>query len=238
MWHVLLIGALMSTLCWFGPSVLDWAATSDGLSASHGAASTHGTAAAPSETEAGAGKDCGETTDVPVEVETAEPPVTAEPTDEATAPGDEPDAAETAKSTAETTTCAAKKKGDVDTSAKAGSARKYSLQPNPLAGCTLCHVDVEDEFVGSKHFDEKVGCKTCHGPSEGHLADENNEIKPDEVFARKDVERLCSQCHECWRDIPDGWAKQPRDKRQVCTECHGWHELTVKRPKESSQSGN
>jgi hypothetical protein len=107
---------------------------------------------------------------------------------------------------------------------------------NPLAGCTLCHVDVEDEYVESVHFDEQVACTDCHGPSKEHLADENNEVKPEELFARKDTDRLCSECHECSRTIPTGWSDLPREKRQVCTECHGAHEFServVKKPTKS-----
>jgi hypothetical protein len=106
-------------------------------------------------------------------------------------------------------------------------AGQYPLQDNPLAGCSLCHVDVEDEYVGSKHFKKKVGCKTCHGPSEGHLADENNEVKPDEAFAREDVDRLCSDCHECGRPEKSKPASGADGRPKVCTDCHGQHDLTL-----------
>jgi hypothetical protein len=102
-------------------------------------------------------------------------------------------------------------------------ADRYPLQENPLAGCSLCHVDVEDEFVGSSHFAEKVGCTTCHGPSEGHLADENNEVKPDQVFARKDVDRLCGACHECGRP------EKAAARAPLCTDCHGHHDQKLRR---------
>ena len=103
---------------------------------------------------------------------------------------------------------------------KAGAADE-----NPLAGCTMCHIDVEDEFVGGLHYNEKVGCKKCHGPSEGHVADENNEVKPDELFARKHVDRLCGTCHECPR--PKEPKPAPAEPRKVCTECHAAHEFPV-----------
>jgi len=101
---------------------------------------------------------------------------------------------------------------------------------NPLAGCTICHVDVGDEFAGSKHAEEEITCTDCHGPSEGHAADENNRVKPDVVFVRGDVDRLCGDCHDCSRPgptkppdpVPDGW--------KMCTECHGSHELLEHRP--------
>jgi len=111
--------------------------------------------------------------------------------------------------------------------AKPDASAEYPLQANPLAGCSLCHVDIEDEFVGSLHFEEKVGCITCHGPSEGHLADENNEVKPDEAFARPDVHRLCERCHECSRPKPQKPELTQDCQRKVCTDCHGAHDVVL-----------
>ncbi len=109
----------------------------------------------------------------------------------------------------------------------AGAGAEYPLQENPLAGCTLCHVDVEDQFIGTLHFEEKVGCSTCHGPSEGHLADENNEVKPDEVFARADVDRLCGRCHECPRPVSKEPELTAQRQAKVCVDCHGPHDLVL-----------
>jgi hypothetical protein len=98
-----------------------------------------------------------------------------------------------------------------------------TMAKNPLAGCKQCHVDVDHESIGSVHYDEKVGCTDCHGASEGHIADENNDVKPDEVFARENVDRLCSACHECFREEPAVAAPEAK----VCTDCHGWHRVFV-----------
>ncbi len=122
-------------------------------------------------------------------------------------------------------------KGPAESSKSAEKTKK-----NPLAGCTLCHVDVEDEYVESDHFHEKVACTECHGPSKGHLADENNDVKPDEMFARKDTDRLCSECHDCSRTIPPGWTDLPLDKRQVCSECHVAHEFPERVVKKQTKS--
>ena len=97
---------------------------------------------------------------------------------------------------------------------------------NPLGGCDMCHVDVEDELTGNAHHAEGVGCVECHGPSEGHVADENNEVLPDRVFARKDVDSFCEKCHECSRPTAAEPATTPED-RKVCTECHGAHDLVL-----------
>lgn len=101
-------------------------------------------------------------------------------------------------------------------------AAVQSDAPNPLGGCVICHIDAEDELKGSAHYAEDVGCIACHGPSEGHAADENNEVKPDELFATEDVERLCGECHKCSRLM----AGAP-PQRKVCTECHHPHGLVV-----------
>lgn len=111
--------------------------------------------------------------------------------------------------------------------ADAVSRGEYPLQMNPLAGCSLCHVDVEDEFVGTVHFEEKIGCKTCHGPSEGHLADENNEVKPDQLFVGESVNRVCSRCHECGRSSASETFAGEQEETRVCTDCHGHHDLAL-----------
>ncbi len=121
-------------------------------------------------------------------------------------------------------TPATAKEGETQAGAK---FPEYPLQDNPLAGCPLCHVDVEDELVGTLHFEEKVGCITCHGPSEGHLADENNEVKPDEMFARADVDRLCERCHECFRPKPEKPELTEEGQRKVCIDCHGPHDCAL-----------
>ena len=124
-------------------------------------------------------------------------------------------------------TLAAAKEGETQ---PAGELGEYPLQENPLSGCSLCHVDIEDEFVGTLHFEEKVGCITCHGPSEGHLADENNEVKPDEMFAQADVDRLCERCHECFRPKPEKPELTAEGQRKVCIDCHGPHDCVLASP--------
>ena len=72
-------------------------------------------------------------------------------------PPEEPQAVQMAVSTAGITPSVPKEEGDAVTTSENRPLGKYPLQPNPLAGCSLCHVDVEDEFVGTKHFDEFPG---------------------------------------------------------------------------------
>lgn len=96
---------------------------------------------------------------------------------------------------------------------------------NPLGGCLQCHVDMEAEHLASKHHSvSNMGCIECHGPSEGHLADENNEVKPDQIFAREDVDRLCGTCHKCTRKDR---TKTPAEEPAVCTDCHAAHRFAM-----------
>ena len=104
-----------------------------------------------------------------------------------------------------------------------GLGEMESIEANPLGGCVACHVDVEDELNKSIHLVEEVGCVECHGPSDGHVRDENNEVPPDEVFARKDVDRLCGECHKCSRPK----VEPPPPDHKVCTDCHQPHSLAL-----------
>ena len=105
---------------------------------------------------------------------------------------------------------------------------KLSEEPNPLAGCLQCHVDIEKSHLDSKHYKvAKMDCVDCHGRSEPHVANENNDTKPDEIFARKEVNQLCGECHECSRDIPAGVTSIPREQRRVCTDCHSAHNFLI-----------
>ncbi len=92
-------------------------------------------------------------------------------------------------------------------------------------GCAGCHVDVSDQWVGSGHDLADIGCIECHGPSEGHVQDENNEVLPDEVFARADMDRLCAACHRCQHaaSAPDRPDLSIRRAVPICTDCHPAH---------------
>jgi len=105
-----------------------------------------------------------------------------------------------------------------------GSTDDEPPAQNPLGGCGICHIDVEDEVVPTLHYKEKVGCVKCHGRSIAHAADENNEVAPDRLFTRENVDRFCETCHD-----PCDRAKQARRSkvRPVCIDCHGAHDLAL-----------
>jgi len=98
-------------------------------------------------------------------------------------------------------------------------AEAESVAANPFGGCDMCHIDVADEVVGTRHQAKGVGCVKCHGRSLAHVRDENNEVKPDRVFPRNRIDAFCSTCHKCSRPA----AAKPG--RKVCTDCHGTHKI-------------
>jgi hypothetical protein len=97
------------------------------------------------------------------------------------------------------------------------------------SSCAVCHVDAADQWNGTVHERSAVGCVECHGPSHGHVEDENNEVSPDEVFVRADVDRLCAECHRCGRApvTPAQAALLPAVTPAVCTDCHIAHQFFV-----------
>jgi len=131
---------------------------------------------------------------------------------------DEPRSSDGASEKAETSDSPADKPADPEPPAENPPAE------NPLGGCGMCHIDVEDEVVPTLHYKEKVACVQCHGRSIAHAADENNEVPPDQLFTRENVDRFCETCHDpCDRAKP---AERPK-VRPVCTDCHGSHDLAL-----------
>ncbi len=99
-----------------------------------------------------------------------------------------------------------------------------------MAGaCITCHVDQVDEYVGSLHQTEKVTCADCHGSSEPHIEDENNDVKPDVLFFRANTDRRCGECHEDDCTRPPEY-KPPivmKSQPTICTDCHGRHDVKL-----------
>lgn len=105
---------------------------------------------------------------------------------------------------------------------------------NPFGGCDMCHLDVADELEDTRHEAKGIGCVQCHGQSIGHIRDENNEVKPDRVFTRKDVDAFCGSCHKCSKPPASKPQSKLKQGQQVCSDCHGTHKIT--RTGNSSQS--
>ncbi len=100
------------------------------------------------------------------------------------------------------------------------------------ATCYVCHMTFVYEKISSTHFEAKVTCVDCHGLSAKHANDENiGATKPDIVYARKGVDKMCEKCHEdhdvAPRKVVERFLKRklPTKKVPVCTDCHGTHRI-------------
>jgi hypothetical protein len=108
---------------------------------------------------------------------------------------------------------------------------------------------MKTEELTTDHLDVGVTCDACHGASVEHMHDEMLMTKPDLLFGRSEVEKMCSTCHkpggerevfgrqdhkdpaaveaffQKWtgRICPNGRAVT---KDSVCTDCHGTHNIT------------
>jgi hypothetical protein len=129
------------------------------------------------------------------------------------------------------------------TNAPAGSGADNSR-------CQVCHLNFMQEALTVVHARTNIGCATCHGPSDAHIADESwasggNGTPPD-IFYRKSLSRFaCLGCHN-WvklvesdkkktelKDKPDHLAVLDgtnREKR-FCTDCHGQHRMVNRKCK-------
>jgi hypothetical protein len=116
--------------------------------------------------------------------------------------------------------------------------------------CQVCHLNFMQEPLTVVHARTNIGCATCHGPSDAHIADESwasggNGTAPDIIY-RKSLSRFaCLGCHN-WvklvesdktktelKDKPDHQAVLDgtnREKR-CCTDCHGQHRMVVRKCK-------
>jgi formylglycine-generating enzyme required for sulfatase activity len=91
--------------------------------------------------------------------------------------------------------------------------------------CARCHVVSVLEWGISKHVAAGTNCQKCHGPSQGHVANERNEIKPDHRPRDAQIARTCQRCHDagCPKSL----------QTATCQKCHHVHALLdpAKQPK-------
>ena len=62
--------------------------------------------------------------------------------------------------------------------------------------CARCHVISVAEWGYSQHRKTGTDCIACHGASQGHVIDERNNVKPDEIPHAAAVAGLYLGCHE------------------------------------------
>ncbi len=84
--------------------------------------------------------------------------------------------------------------------------------------CVRCHIVSVLEWGISGHRQAATTCQSCHGRSEGHVANERNEIKPQRLPRGADIAgQLCLTCHQ---------SGCPESKQlQTCQQCHHVHAL-------------
>ncbi len=90
-------------------------------------------------------------------------------------------------------------------------------QFNQAGVCARCHVISVVEWGMSGHRKAGTDCAGCHGASQGHVADERNNIKPDRIATGDAVAGLCASCHS------GGCPKTGRTAS--CQSCHHAHAL-------------
>jgi len=116
--------------------------------------------------------------------------------------------------------------------------------------CYVCHPDLKTEELTTSHLDMDVTCDECHGLSTEHMHDEMLMTKPDLLFGRSEVNKMCSNpsCHKpggersvyglqdhnsvAIEDFFKKWRGRIRPNGRdvthdsVCTDCHGTHNIT------------
>jgi len=122
-------------------------------------------------------------------------------------------------------------------------------KPTENSKCYVCHPGMKTEELTANHLAVGITCDICHGPSVEHMHDEMLMTKPDLLFGRSEVGKMCSHCHKPGqgRDVfarqdhkdPnavqaffDKWTGRMRPNGRavandsVCTDCHGTHNIT------------
>ncbi len=103
------------------------------------------------------------------------------------------------------------------------------------SACMVCHIDFADEELTVQHRKARVTCAACHGPCLEHMDDEMAATRPDRLFGRAEVNKMCGECHgeHKNKDAVDAFLKEWYGRRRpngqlitkdaVCTDCHGRH---------------
>ena len=104
--------------------------------------------------------------------------------------------------------------------------------------CFVCHVNYMQEKIAVTHARANLGCASCHGPSDAHIADESwasggNGTAPEIMYPRDKINPSCMTCHPKDKiDTPEHKAIfTGAPEQKVCTDCHGNHRLPQRRCK-------
>ena len=101
--------------------------------------------------------------------------------------------------------------------------------------CYVCHMNYVQEDIAVVHARADIGCASCHGESDEHIADESwasggNGTAPDTMFPKPKIVPFCMRCHP--KDKIDTVQHRPlfaNMGKMVCTDCHGQHRLAVRK---------
>jgi len=143
------------------------------------------------------------------------------------------------------------------------SEKPSGEKSNGNSKCYVCHPGMKTEEITTVHLEMDITCDHCHGPSTEHMHDEMLMTKPDLLFGRLEVDRMCSNptCHRPTEDRivygrqdhkdavavetfykewkgrtrPNGRAVMPNS---VCTDCHGKHNLDKATGKQLEQESS
>jgi len=124
-------------------------------------------------------------------------------------------------------------------------------KPGGNSKCYVCHPAMKTEELTTDHLEMGVTCDACHGASTEHMHDEMLMTKPDLLFGRSQVRRMCSNptCHKpgSEREVYDRqdhkdpeaveaffekWTGRMRPNGRnithdsICTDCHGTHNIS------------
>ena len=117
--------------------------------------------------------------------------------------------------------------------------------------CYVCHPAMKTEELTANHLEMGITCDVCHGASTEHMHDEMLMTKPDLLFGRSQVRKMCSNstCHkpgperrvygrqdhmdsEAVEAFFERWTGRMRPNGRnithdsICTDCHGTHNIS------------
>jgi hypothetical protein len=90
--------------------------------------------------------------------------------------------------------------------------------------CFVCHVNYMQEDIAVIHARADIGCASCHGKSDEHIADESwasggNGTAPETMFPKPNINPFCMGCHT--KDKIDTDQHKPlfaNFEKMVCTD--------------------
>lgn len=138
------------------------------------------------------------------------------------------------------------------TSGGAGAAEPAQGEKADNTACYVCHPGLKQELITTTHLAKGYGCVKCHGASTEHLQDEMQMTTPDVLYGRRQVDAMCTECHQFphedveqeVKDFLAEWRGRSRPngrtiyENSICTDCHGTHNIDTERDKADEQEAS